>query len=153
MAAKLCQELLTVIFEECLRAGPDDPSALPGAWSSAASAAGAGAASVTTSSSSLPAVTDGKRLVSAYGTLCSATRVCRRWNLPATKTLYSDPGPAISRYEGLYLPPLLAALKRDQFLRDCVRALTITASLEAGLWVSDYTKEGEGTICCSLAGS
>jgi hypothetical protein len=132
MAAKLCQELLTVIFEECLQAGPEDSSALPGAWSSAAAAAAA----------------DCKRIVSPHGTICSATRVCKNWNTPATKILYSDPGPAISRYEGLYLPPLLAALKRDQFLRDCVRSLTITASLEAGLWVSDFTKEGD--LFCEL---
>ena len=139
MASKLCQELLTVIFEECLQAGPEDGSALPGAWCSlAASAAAAGTS---------PGA-DSKRIVSPYGTLCSATRVCKKWNTPATKILYSDPGPAISRYEGLYLPQLLAALKQDKFLSDCVRSLTITASLEAGLWVSDFSKEGD--LFCEL---
>lgn len=91
---------------------------------------------------------NGKRSASAHGTVCSATRVCKRWNAAATKALYSDPGPAISRYEGLYLPRLIASLKRDEFLRESVRNLTITASLEAGLWVSSYKREGD--LFCEL---
>jgi hypothetical protein len=91
---------------------------------------------------------NGKRSASAHGTVCSATRVCKKWNVAATKALYSDPGPAISRYEGLYLPRLIASLKRDEFLRESVRSLTITASLEAGLWVSSYKREGD--LFCEL---
>lgn len=89
-----------------------------------------------------------KKTTSAHGTLCSASRVCKSWNTAATKLLYRDPGHAISRYEGLYLPHLLVSLRKDAFLRDCVRGFTVTASLEAGLWVSDYA--GEGDLFCEL---
>lgn len=69
-----------------------------------------------------------KRTISPHGTLCSVARVCRDWNTAATKLLYNDPGHAISRYEGLYLPHLLFSLQKDPFLRACVRAFTVTAS-------------------------
>ena len=89
-----------------------------------------------------------KKTITAHGTLCSASRVCKAWNAAAAKVLYRDPGHAISRYEGLYLPHLLLSLRKDAFLRDCVRGFTVTASLEAGLWVSDYA--GEGDLFCEL---
>jgi len=68
--------------------------------------------------------------------------------MAATKLLYRDPGDAISRYEGLYLPHLIKSLRQDVYLRGYVRGFTVTASLEAGLWVSDYS--GEGDLFCEL---
>lgn len=120
MASRLCQELLTSIFEHVL--SDVDP---------------------TNVDSSRSSNTLAKPTSSPQGTLCTAARVCRSWNAACTKLLYSDPGPCISRYEGLYLPHLIDSLRRHQYLRECVRAVTITASLEAGLWVSDYACEGD----------
>lgn len=180
----LCSELLSVIFEEVLKAEPEEsstgagantlgpalsatsPSAVVTTFSSSPSSSlcsgsppGSLAASLASSFTSFS--TTGsmetkspapqhktKRSASAHGTVCSSTRVCKKWNAAATKALYSDPGPAISRYEGLYLPRLIASLKKDEFLRDSVRSLTITASLEAGLWVSNYKREGD--LFCEL---
>lgn len=127
MANKLCQELLTTIFTECL-ANPPDSAPLREACRSGSSTA--------------------PRLPSPHGTLASAARVCKSWRDAATKVLYNDPGPSICRYEGLYLPHLIASLRKDPYLQNCVRSLSITASLEAGLWISNYACEGD--LFCEL---
>ena len=119
MSQKLCEELLTAIFDACLT----------------------GSSSVTSANSHFNLAN--RRSASPQGTLCSAARVCRAWNNAATSMLYYDPGPPISRYEGLYLPLLLSSLRNNPLLRKSVRSLTITASLEAGLWISDFACEGE----------
>lgn len=125
-AGQLCQELLTAIFDEILDAPavPDSPSR----------------------NSPAPFLT--KRFASPHANLNSAAQVCRSWNAAATKALYSDPGQAISRYEGLYLPHLITALRNDSFLRASVRSLTIENTLEAGLWISD--RDAEGDLFCDL---
>lgn len=165
-ASRLCQELLTCIFEHVLAAGDvsgesttttqaqheivnsqlhsnnkPQRSELP--TKRLRSASEQQTATHGTLGQSLA-----KKTVSAHGTLCLSSRVCRSWYTAATKLLYRDPGNAISRYEGLYLPHLLSSLRTDAFLRDCVRGFTVTASLEAGLWVSDYA--GEGDLFCEF---
>lgn len=127
MAQKLCQELLTSIFEQCLNCPEAPPTPTDGCM-----------------------LADSKRSPSPHGTLCSAARVCRSWNTAASHFLYSDPGPSICRYEGLYIPHLIASLRKDTSgaLRDSVKSLTITASLEAGLWISNYACEGD--LFCEL---
>lgn len=161
----LCQELLTCIFEH-LAAGDDDTqdyfetAALhnqgplfrqikdsPGQqWCEMPPKRLRSASEQqTVSHTKQPA---SRKPTSVHGTLACAARVCKDWASAAVKLLYHDPGDAISRYEGLYLPHLLQTLRKDPFLRGCVRGFTVTASLEAGLWVSDYS--GEGDLFCEL---
>lgn len=163
---KLCHELLTCIFEHVIAADDDSVeyscrSAMLPSQSPLSRQVKAGpvqqwremptkrlrAASEQQTVSHTKQPSPGKTST-AHGTLSCAARVCKDWASAAVKLLYRDPGDAISRYEGLYLPHLLQSLRKDAYLRGCVRGFTVTASLEAGLWVSDYT--GEGDLFCEL---
>jgi hypothetical protein len=164
---KLCQELLTCIFEHVLAAGTvsthstspsaakqfQSPTSQPLQRSNAQQWCELPTTKRLRSASEQQTVShtkqpSSKKPASAHGTLCCAARVCQDWAIAATKVLYRDPGDAISRYEGLYLPHLLKSLRDDVYLRGYVRGFTVTASLEAGLWVSDYS--GEGDLFCEL---
>lgn len=164
---KLCQELLTCIFEHVLAAGTvndhspsssaaqqfQGPVSQPLQRSYAQQWCEIPTTKRLRSASEQQTVSHTKQLsskkpASAHGTLCCAARVCKDWASAATQVLYRDPGDAISRYEGLYLPHLLKSLRDDVYLRGCVRGFIVTASLEAGLWVSDYS--GEGDLFCEL---
>lgn len=162
---KLCQELLTCIFEHVLAAGTvstDFSSPFPNLQSQGTVPRTQYASSQQSCETPIKRLRSAseqqtvshtkqppsKKLGTAHGTLCSAARVNKEWAIAASKLLYRDPGDAISRYEGLYLPHLLKSLRHDVYLRDYVRGFTVTASLEAGLWVSDYS--GEGDLFCEL---